>query len=68
MNRVRGQSGRRYVYPRYIFTNASADIRWLFCDACDALGIKWRRMNARNISIARRESVALLDQFVGPKS
>jgi hypothetical protein len=68
VNRVRGQSGRRYVYPRYLFTNASADIRWLFCDACDALGIKWRRMNARNISIARHDSVALLDEFVGPKS
>lgn len=68
MNRVRGQSGLRYVYPRYIFTNASDDIRWLFCDACDALGIDWRRMNARNISIARRASVELLDQFVGPKS
>jgi hypothetical protein len=68
MNRVRGQSGRRYVYPRYLFTNASADIRWLFRDACDSLGIEWRRMNARTISIARRESVALLDQFVGPKS
>lgn len=68
MNRVSGQSGRRYVYPRYLFSNASDDIRWLFCDACDVLGIEWRRMNARNISIARRESVALLDQFVGPKS
>jgi hypothetical protein len=68
MNRVKGQSGRRYVYPRYLFSNASSDIRWLFCDACDALGIEWRRMNARNISIARRESVALLDEIVGPKS
>jgi len=68
MNRVRGQSGLRYVYPRYLFTNASTDIRWMFCDACDALGIEWRRMNARNIAIARRDSVALLDQLVGPKS
>jgi Homeodomain-like domain len=56
-----------YAYPRYTFSNASADIRQLFCDACDLLGIEWRVMNARNISIARRASVARLDEFVGPK-
>jgi hypothetical protein len=56
-----------YVYPRYTFANASADIRKLFCDTCDLLGIEWRVMNARNISVARRESVARLDEFVGPK-
>ena len=56
-----------YEYPRYNFSNASADIRKLFCDACDLLGIEWRVMNARNISVARRASVARLDAFVGPK-
>jgi hypothetical protein len=56
-----------YRYPRYNFTNASADIRKLFCDACDLLDIEWRVMNARNISVARRASVARLDEFVGPK-
>jgi hypothetical protein len=56
-----------YTYPRYNFSNASADIRKLFCDACDLLGIEWRVMNARNISVARRASVARLDEFVGPK-
>jgi hypothetical protein len=58
---------RLYTYPRYSFSNASADIRKLFCDACDLLGIEWRIMNARNISVARRASVARLDEFVGPK-
>jgi hypothetical protein len=58
---------KRYSYPRYTFSNASADIRKLFCDACDQLGIEWRVMNARNISVARRTSVARLDEFVGPK-
>jgi hypothetical protein len=57
-----------YTYPRYNFSNASADIRRLFCDACDLLGIEWRVMNARNISVARRASVARLDEFVGPKT
>src|SRR5918996_2566862 len=56
-----------YTYPRYSFSNASADIRKLFCDACDLLDIEWRVMNARNISVARRASVARLDEFVGPK-
>ena len=56
-----------YTYPRYNFSNASADIRKLFCDTCDLLGIEWRVMNARNISVARRASVARLDEFVGPK-
>jgi hypothetical protein len=58
---------RLYTYPRYTFSNASADIRMLFCQACDLLGIEWRVMNARNISVARRASVARLDEFVGPK-
>jgi hypothetical protein len=56
-----------YTYPRYNFSNASADIRKLFCDTCDLLGIEWRVMNARNISVAKRGSVARLDEFVGPK-
>jgi hypothetical protein len=56
-----------YTYPRYLFSNASADIRWIFCQACDQLGIEWRIMSARNISVARRASVARLDEFVGPK-
>lgn len=54
-------------YPRYHFTNTSADIRRIFTDACDAIGVQWRRNNATNISIARRRSVAILDSFIGPK-
>ena len=52
---------------RYGFTNRSDDIRQIFCDACDALGVEWRVMKADTISIARRDSVARLDSFVGPK-
>jgi hypothetical protein len=65
-NRVRA-GDKIYAYPRYNFTNASSDIRGLFAATCDQLGIEWRQMNARNISIARRDSVARLDRFVGPK-
>jgi hypothetical protein len=67
VNRVRVK-GKAYEYPRYQFTNASEDIRALFTAACDQLGIEWRRMNERNISVARRDSVARLDEFVGPKN
>jgi hypothetical protein len=59
--------GRAYAYPRYMFANESADIRQIFCDHLDLLGIAWRRAGRRNISIARREAVAALDAFVGPK-
>jgi hypothetical protein len=63
-------SGRlkQYVYPRYFFSNLSSDIRQIFCDHCDLLGIRWTLSNPRNVSIANREGVALLDTFVGPKA
>lgn len=57
-----------YEYPRYQFTNFSADIRRIFCDACDAYGVSWRQMNARTISVARGPDVAKLDLVIGPKS
>jgi hypothetical protein len=67
---VKLPSGRvgRYEYPRYFFTNYSGDIRRIFCEHCDLLGIRWSQSNARNISISHRDSIALLDSFVGPKS
>ena len=68
--KTRLPSGRvaAYEYVRYFFTNYSADIRRLFCEHCDLLGIEWTQSNTRNISIARRDSVDLLDQMVGPKA
>ena len=54
-------------YPRYHFSNVSADIRGIFGRACDQLGIEWRPNNPWSLSVARRGSVALLDAFVGPK-
>jgi hypothetical protein len=67
INRVRGANGWSYEYPRYQFSNRSEDIKQLFVEACDRLGIVTRRMNAFAISVAKRQSVALLDTFVGPK-
>jgi hypothetical protein len=71
LNRFQVQlpSGRigSYAYVRYFFTNYSADIRRIFCEHCDLLGIRWTQSSFKNISIAHRDSVALLDSFVGPK-
>lgn len=58
---------REYVYPRYFFTNLSSDIQGLFCAACDIVGVRWSKSSYKNISVASRKSVALLDSFVGPK-
>lgn len=59
---------KRYDYPRWQFTNASADIRALCCWALDLVGIAWRQSNARVISVSRREAVAALDELIGLKS
>ncbi|MGW5590813.1 hypothetical protein ACWEWF_43990, partial [Streptomyces sp. NPDC003857] len=58
---------RAYEYPRYFFTNLSRDIVRLFTDTLDRVGVEWRQANPRNISVARKASVALLDVHVGPK-
>jgi hypothetical protein len=67
--RTRLPSGRvaEYEYPRYFFSNLSADIRRIFCEHCELLGIRWTQSNGRNISVSNRASVERLDDFVGPK-
>ena len=58
---------RWYEYPRYFFTNESTDILGLCGQALDQLGVSWRFSRRNTISVARREAVARLDEFVGPK-
>jgi hypothetical protein len=58
---------KRYEYPRYFFVNQSGDIRDLYTSTLDTLGIAWARTRDNCISVARRDSVAALDRFVGPK-
>jgi hypothetical protein len=70
INRVRAHladGDHWYEYPRYLFTNESADILRLCGDALDRLEVAWRFSRRNSISVARREAVALLDEFVGPK-
>jgi transcriptional regulator with XRE-family HTH domain len=59
--------GRLYSYPRYCFSNASTDIMDIFCEHLDLLGIHWTMTRPDQAQIARKQSVALLDSFVGPK-
>ena len=59
---------KKYEYLRYTFTNESTDIRDLFCDACDLLGLRWTQMNRKTIAVSRSSDVRVLDSFVGPKS
>ncbi|MEU3852492.1 helix-turn-helix domain-containing protein [Streptomyces sp. NPDC029554] len=65
--RLVGGERKLYAYPRYFFTNHSADIIRLFTRTLDRVGVEWRRTNARTVSIARKASVALMDAHVGPK-
>lgn len=63
-------SGRvaTYEYVRYFFSNLSSDIRKIFIEHCELLGVRVTQSNPRNLSIAHRDSVALLEQIVGPKT
>jgi hypothetical protein len=65
--RVAGEL-KRYEYPRYFFSNKSLDIIALCCPALDRLGIAYRRPRWDQVSVARREAVAALDEWVGPKT
>jgi hypothetical protein len=65
--RVAGEL-KRYEYPRYFLTSKSLDILALCCTALDQLGIAHRRPHRDQASIARREAVAALDVWVGPKT
>ncbi len=60
--------GKPYSYPRYFFTNVSEDILMLCADAFDRLGVEWKRNRWNSLSVAKRDSVALLDTFIGPKT
>jgi hypothetical protein len=51
---------------RYVFSNRSEDIKDVFCASCDAIGVRWTRTR-RDVAVARRDSVARLDAFIGPK-
>lgn len=59
---------RKYAYPRYMFSNRSPDIHRILRQRLDQLKVSWSASRWDNTSVARREAVARLDGFVGPKS
>jgi hypothetical protein len=70
-SRLADGSTRRYEYPRYIFTNKSDDVRRIYSTALDAVGVEWRVSkrgpDPYHVSVARRASVALMDEHIGAK-
>jgi hypothetical protein len=60
-------TGRAWTHPRYSFANKSDDIKRIFCDACDLMGLHWTASGEKTIYVSRKADVAVLDQFVGPK-
>ncbi|MFE3457187.1 transcriptional regulator [Nocardiopsis aegyptia] len=80
INRIRKklpENGEQfYEYPRYQFVNTSTDIIDLLTGALDRLDIAWkshiRKLEPRYrdttvVSVSRKEAVARMDSFVGPK-
>jgi hypothetical protein len=58
---------KRYEYPRYLFANESMDIMGILTTTLDQLGVEWKFARRNLLSVARRASVALMDQHIGPK-
>jgi hypothetical protein len=65
-NRIR-RGQKSYEYPRYNFSNESVDIIAMCQDSLNRLAVSWRMCRPNMLSVARREAVARLDEFVGPK-
>jgi hypothetical protein len=56
-----------WSFPRYAFSQKSDDIRAIFCETCDRVGLRWTRSGERTIYVSRKADVQLLDTFIGPK-
>jgi hypothetical protein len=50
-----------------MFSNEAKDIIGILIDALDLLEIPWRRPRRNMVAVSRKEAVAALDGFVGPK-
>lgn len=60
-------TGRGWTHPRYVFSNASDDIRAIFERACELIGLHTTRA-PRAVYVSRKADVARMDEFVGPKA
>lgn len=71
INRVRRPVGgeiKTYAYSRYMFCSASDDIRQLFTNTLEQIGVHWTQTSEREVAVSRRVDVAHLDEFIGPKT
>ncbi|HLJ04289.1 MAG TPA: hypothetical protein VKT31_12660 [Solirubrobacteraceae bacterium] len=59
-------TGTGWSAPRYSFKQVSADIRDIFCVACERVGVRFT-LARHTVYVSRVADVATLDQFVGPK-
>ena len=59
-------TGTNWRHPRYVFTNLSGDIRQIFRDGCELLGVH-HTAAPNNVYVSRKADVAMLDRFIGPK-
>lgn len=55
-------------YPRYLFCSFSSDIRQIYINVVEKLGLRWTTANKRNIAISKREDVEWLDERIGAKA
>lgn len=58
---------KRYDYPRWQFTNESAEIMAWCREALDLLDIPWRQSSRRVLSVSKRDAVSRLDDLIGLK-
>jgi hypothetical protein len=56
-----------WSHPRYGFSNRSDDIRSIFCQTCELLGLRWTSA-PHTIYVSRKADVARMDEFIGPKA
>lgn len=59
-------TGTNWRHPRYSFSNRSEDILGLFRVACDLVGVASTRA-PHTVYVSRKDDVAELDRFIGPK-
>ena len=62
-----------WTAPRYEFKNLSTDLTGIFCTACDHLRLRWTaafpgsETAGVSIYVSRKDDVARMDRFIGPK-
>lgn len=59
-------TGRNWRHPRYSFHNLSSDIRGIFIAACRLIGVH-TTVSGTTAYVSRKDDVATLDGFIGPK-